>query len=97
MELEILSRSYSIKLNKDEFLTILDKDELLEVRNYPWLWKQLEYIQGVDDVEHDGHFGTYVYFTIKEEYNDGKLEKVMETIKNYIEKDQYNRDEIIKE
>lgn len=61
-EIRVNSKQYSIELDVDDLLHILNTDQL--AFNEDLLSERLYAIPGVDKIEYNGHFGAYIYLTI---------------------------------
>lgn len=98
---EITSSSYKIKINDcEDFLNICNyDDELFYEDDSRPLWKRLDDISGVDEIDYNGHFGSNVWLTVTEEYNsNGTWIDIFQTINDFIQEagefyEQANQDE----
>ncbi len=76
--------SYSVEITEEQLQVVLDKD--VEVDNIKlMLFAQLEDIEGVDNVDYDGHFGPYIF--VKMAFVDDTQQtrdKIEEIINNFI-------------
>lgn len=85
---EITSSSYRIKIDDiEDFLNICGySDELLYEDDSRPLWKRLDDIRGVDEIDYNGHFGSNVWLTVEESYNsNGTWIDIFQTINDYIQ------------
>ena len=90
MNFEPLSIEYRVDIPKEKFIEKLLNDDSLEDDS---LFSVLMNIPNVNDVEYNGHFGSYVFFKLElNEYEDEnrvekiaeKLEEIKETIENFL-------------
>jgi multidrug efflux pump subunit AcrB len=78
---------FNIEINKNDLLAILERDKT-EERNRNWndtLFNKLDRIDGVIDVNYDGHFGPNIHLRmdLNRSMRD-TAEDVKKTIKEYI-------------
>ena len=74
---------YHIKLTVPEFQKIMDYDNVA----LPPLFELLAEIDGVNDVEYDGHFGASIWLTLDKEHDTGKTwNQISDIIEIIIEK-----------
>lgn len=77
----VISTNYSIDVPVKELLTIMVKDGEVE---HP-LYMLLIEIDGISDVDYNGHFGPHIYITLDIGYdNEDVWKAVHETIENYL-------------
>ena len=80
---EIVSIKYAIGLEDKTVLDIAIKD--MNVKAGETLWEILGKIDGVRDVDYDGHFGNYIYIEIDEDNNTpATWELIYNLINNYL-------------
>ncbi len=82
---EKVSSSYTIEVTIEQMQRILVRDDA-ELTVDDCLFSQLALIDGVDDnVEYDGHFGPFIYVTIKDEEDEPDTwKKILQTINEYL-------------
>lgn len=77
------SRSYAIEIPDLQVIEDKDRDEVGDP-----LWKKLSEIDGVSEVDYNGHFGHNVYLTIGgNSHEGGVMKKVSEVIKDHSRKE----------
>jgi len=82
---EKTATSYSIGLTTEQMLAIMDKDN-----NEPSIVNCLNIRLGdidgvIDDVEYNGHFGPFIFVSIKDEYDNPETwEMIFQTINKYL-------------
>lgn len=64
LEKEVTSTSYCVELSIEEMLTLLGSDQVAWEEDEENLVEKLEEIDGVSEVEYNGHFGPAVYLTV---------------------------------
>lgn len=72
MKRECVAKQYTIEV---DLLKIMDSDSFHENEN-EWdeiLDQKLDKIKGVEDVDYNGHFGSYVFLTIETEFDTPEL------------------------
>ena len=77
--------SYQYQISKERFTAIVDRDN--EVETYAeMLCAQLEALDGVSDVEYNGHFGANIYLTVDADHDGSKTATaIFDLIWNYSE------------
>ena len=77
----VMSTNYALDISVEKLLAIMDKDREAEDP----LYMLLIGIDGVADVDYDGHFGPHIYVTLYIEYeNEDMWKSIYETIENYL-------------
>jgi hypothetical protein len=80
MRFEATSMSWSVEIDRDLFAKNLLNDNCK-------LYYDLEEIEGVSDVDYDGHFGAFVFFELDLEVNVPEtLNKVKKIIEEHLKK-----------
>ena len=74
---------FDIEVTKEELSKILDLDNEVDVP----LYQELEKIEGVSEIDYDGHFGPYIFLTVDLEHLDGSTKKIKEVIKKFLDKE----------
>lgn len=87
---EVTRRSYSVEINQDDFLNLLDSeshvtnDAAFQSGNST-LSEKLEKISGVSAVDYSGHYGSAIYFDIDADDDTDELKSIIsETITNHL-------------
>ena len=62
-DMEVGRRQYSYEVTREYFTLINDKDHETEAWEDTLCYK-LGQLDGMTDVDYDGHFGEFIYFTI---------------------------------
>ncbi len=77
--------SFRVPVSVDEMLLIMEKDRNVAIGDE--LYEKLNAVDGVYQVDYDGHFGPWIFFTLhKENHNDATLNKISKIINDYIPK-----------
>lgn len=77
----IASTNYVLEVSVQNLLDIMRKDMDTEKP----LYRQLIDIDGVSDIDYDGHFGPHIYLTVSQEhYNTDTWSIIYKTIGNYL-------------
>ncbi len=81
---EKVSSNYTIEVTVEQMLAILARDN--ESATEDCLHTQLARIDGIEDtVEYDGHFGPFVFVTIRDEEDEPNTwETILQTIDEYL-------------
>jgi hypothetical protein len=75
----ITAISYMISV--EDLSAIMDKDD----EHSPPLYLLLSSIEGVFDIEYDGHFGPHIYLSIEHEHDNQDIWKTIhKTIESYL-------------
>ena len=75
----VVAKKYSVEVSKMQMLAVLrTEDERLAEPGYKTLLNKLEAL-GATDVEYDGHFGEFFYFTASK-----GLTKILEAISKHV-------------
>ena len=72
MEFQVTSTSYCIEVTVDQFRKIIDRENEQQ-NDGDWengLNNQLEEIEGVEDVDYNGHFGANIFFRMTAEVDE---------------------------
>lgn len=73
---------YSLTLEKESLVKILDKDEKMKAKP---LYEQLLEIDGVSEVEYDGHYGPQIYINLDPKYDySSTWAAIYGTIEDYL-------------
>ena len=81
---ECLSRTYTMKMKKEDFLKIMEKDN----EGGDSLYYKLEQITGLFSIDYDGHFGPAIYYSVFAEHDNGKTANLIEkTVLDHIGKE----------
>ena len=82
-----LSTKYSCEIPMDKFVAILDKDK--ECHWDDSLAGKLNAIEGIIEVDYNGHFGNSLYFDVADKNDNTELwNRISEEIKEYGENDE---------
>lgn len=73
--------SYAVEMSKDDFRSIMDYDDESFEKDYPSLFDMLLKIEGIEEVEYDGHFGPYLYLDISA---DASIEAVKQRVNDVL-------------
>ena len=77
----VVSTNYILDITTEKLSSIMDKDCEADHPLYMLLAK----IDGIHDVDYNGHFGPHIYVTLESEYEGGDVWRtVYETIENYL-------------
>lgn len=77
---------YALETTIKDLVRIIKRDCKGGNENRKELHEILDSIDGVDQVEYNGHFGPYIFFRVSCDFdNDAVLAKVSDTVKNYLE------------
>ena len=66
-EIAVASTKYVIALKDKALLDIMDRDMNIEIGQS--LWETIGKIDGIIDVDYDGHFGNYIYVEVDIEHD----------------------------
>ena len=86
-QLEATATSYCFEIEIEEFEAMEMRDEeRWEEGEQISLFEILNAMEGVSDSDYNGHFGSFVYFTVNaEQVNDGEtLRKIGDIILRYV-------------
>lgn len=88
--MNVCSTNYSFTVSVEDFTTIDDWDH--EQPEYvTTLGDRLDSIEGVDNAEYNGHFGSHIFFTLgAEEDNSATHDQIYKLITSYIEEARRN-------
>lgn len=80
LNFEVTRRSYAIEIEEERFLDLLDSESYVTDNaalksGSQTLCEKLGQLDGVDDVNYDGHFGSYIYLMIDDEDDTDDLKK----------------------
>lgn len=80
---EVTRRSYAITISLERFKEITEAESFKNIgSNGPTIGEQLEKLDGVWDVEYNGHFGVFIYLTLDDEDDtDATWEQIEAIIK----------------
>jgi len=79
---EAVSIKYAISLKDRVLLDIMHKD--IDVEEGQGLWETIGEVDGVQDVDYDGHFGNYIYVEIDKEHDTkGTWKLIYDLINQY--------------
>ena len=73
----VTRRSYRVEITVEEMVAILDRD----ARCFQSLFECLQSLDGVINVEYDGHFGPNVFYDVNDEDDGPNHKRVMAVIK----------------
>jgi len=77
----VMSTNYALDIPAEKLSAIMDKDCEAEDSLYMLLIK----IDGVSDVDYNGHFGPHIYITLDIEYeNEDVWKTIYKMIENYL-------------
>jgi len=83
---EILSRTYCMRMAIEDFRKIMDVDREADSEE-DVLYYKLEKIAGLFSIDYDGHFGPAIYYSIFAEHDNGKTANLIEkTVLDHIGK-----------
>ena len=83
---EVSHISYCIDVPEEDFLRLSNRE--FEHPELTSLCEDLEAIEGIREVDYDGHFGSCVYVTIEAEHdNDQTKNQVIKVISNHLSKE----------
>lgn len=79
IEKEITARQYTIKI---DLKAIMDSDAFYENENQmdEMLYFKLDKLEGVSNVDYNGHFGNYIWLTVDAQYDNDELWKKIDSI-----------------
>jgi hypothetical protein len=82
MDKEKLESRYAIYCPKDHLLRILELETGYQNETLDEILRQID---GVKDIEYNGHFGPYIYLTVETDVDNDKTWKQIQTeIRNFI-------------
>jgi hypothetical protein len=82
MDKEKLESRYAIYCPKDHLLRILELETGYQNETLDEILRQID---GVKDIEYNGHFGPYIYLTVETDVDNDKTWKQIKTeIRNFI-------------
>lgn len=85
MKFTINAIGYCIDIPEKDFSKHLMGDERDSFGNRKPLYEKLGELDGVADVDYDGHFGPYVFLTIEKEHDTAETKrKIREIIKKHL-------------
>lgn len=77
---EVLKTSYTVQVNREEFLQLLKSER--DSRELPLLYALQKL--GLFDVDYDGHFDAYIYFSIEKSEDTEELwSKIQATLREH--------------
>lgn len=84
-EFEPTSRSYAVEVEMAAFIALLNAESYTnktaeEIDAFEALVTKLEKLDGVTDVEYDGHFGANIFFTLDTEKDNAAYRKVIRKV-----------------
>lgn len=89
MRLEKVSVSYSVEVETEKFLALLEYEDVFQggMRNSEPSLEETLRNMGCDHVDYDGHYLNYIYFTVPTEDDNRKFHnKILKAIENQIKK-----------
>lgn len=87
MELNKVSTSYCVELEPEHFLALLDYENIFtdDGPEDPYELFNILKDNDCDDVEYDGRFGSFIWFTLIAEVDtEEKHKEIIDIIQNYI-------------
>ena len=80
MKAKRTNSSYALPLTVKNFLKITDYES--EISYEDTLSDNIDKVEGVDRCDYNGHFGSFIYYTVEEEYDTPKTHDKVEKLVN---------------
>jgi hypothetical protein len=83
MKRELTAKQYCVEVTYEEFVKLTDKEFDYQNNNDfdTTLYNELEKINGVNNVDYNGHFGPNIFYIMEEDYaskeTDEKIKKII--------------------
>lgn len=70
--------SYTVEIEVDDMLAILKVEEVNWTLMH--LYEKLDKLQGVSDIDYNGHFGPHIFYTVTAASDEAKLHAAVKTM-----------------
>ena len=78
---EVTQRNYAISISMERFVEIAEAESFKNIGTCgPTIGEQLDEVDGVWNVEYDGHFGVAIYLTLDVEHDTDEIWAQIEAI-----------------